>query len=58
MSSQRHLDLAGPWYPAVNERGNPVVEVFEGSIPCGPSESKGCEKIKVALVFYQGAAGQ
>lgn len=37
-----------PWYPAVNEHGDPVFAVFESRIPCAD-----CEKIKFALALYR-----
>lgn len=36
-----------PWYPGVNERGDPALGVFESRIPCSD-----CEKIKFALALY------
>ena len=37
-----------PWYPPVNEQGDPVFAVFESRIPC-----EDCEKIKIALALYK-----
>lgn len=37
-----------PWYPSVNENGDPVFAVFESRIPCAD-----CEKIKFGLALYQ-----
>lgn len=42
-----------PWYPAVNENGDPIAAVFEGRIPCFESGYVNCDKIKVALVLYE-----
>jgi hypothetical protein len=36
-----------PWYPSVNENGDPVFAVFESRIPCAD-----CEVIKFSLVLY------
>ncbi|MFO1349930.1 MAG: copper resistance protein NlpE N-terminal domain-containing protein [Gammaproteobacteria bacterium] len=37
-----------PWYPTVNENGDPVFAVFESRIPCAD-----CQKIKFALALYR-----
>jgi len=37
-----------PPYPETNARGEPILAVFEGRIPC----ASGCEKMKVGLVLY------
>lgn len=42
-----------PWYPAVNENGDPVLAVYEGHIPCMAIPD--CNKIKVGLALYQSA---
>lgn len=42
-----------PWYPAVNENGDPVLVVYEGRIPCMVIPD--CNKIKVGLALYQNA---
>ncbi|MBI5149407.1 MAG: copper resistance protein NlpE N-terminal domain-containing protein [Candidatus Omnitrophica bacterium] len=42
-----------PWYPAVNEHGDPVLAVYEGRIPCMATPD--CSKIKMGLAFYQNA---
>ncbi len=40
-----------PWYPAVNENGDPVLAVYEGRVPCMAIPD--CNKIKVGLALYQ-----
>lgn len=48
-----------PWYPAVNENGDPVFAVFEGRTPCvGQMAIPDCNKIKVGLALYQNAQTQ
>jgi NlpE N-terminal domain len=44
--------VSEPWYPSTNERGDPILAVFEGRVPCADPEYVKCEKIKVALVLY------
>lgn len=39
-----------PWYPVVNENGDPVFTVFESRIPCAVID---CTKIKFALALYR-----
>lgn len=38
-----------PPYPETNARGDPILAVFEGRVPC---PSPDCEKMKVGLVLY------
>lgn len=42
-----------PWFPAVNDAGDPVFAVFEGRVPCSDMDPLSCDKVKVALVLYQ-----
>jgi hypothetical protein len=42
-----------PWYPPMNEYGDPILGVFEGRIPCTEPSLVGCDKVKVALVLYR-----
>lgn len=37
-----------PWYPSVNENGDPLLAVFESRIPCAD-----CNTIKFGLALYR-----
>jgi len=37
-----------PWYPVVNNNGDPIFAVFEGRIPCTD-----CQVIKLGLALYE-----
>jgi hypothetical protein len=37
-----------PWYPETNERGDPVVAVFESRVPCAD-----CQATKLGVALYR-----
>ncbi len=37
-----------PWYPSVNENGDPVSVVYEGRVPCDD-----CQVLKIGLALYR-----
>ena len=50
---QRDPVAVEPWFPTLDEKGDPVFAVFEGRIPCNSPELIGCDKVKVSLVLYK-----
>jgi hypothetical protein len=55
--AQQPATPIAPWYPAVDEGGNPVSALFEGRVPCSEPALRGCDKVKVALALYRDRSG-
>jgi hypothetical protein len=47
-SYQERPAVVEPWYPRVNENGDPLFAVYENRIPCAD-----CERTKLALALYR-----
>lgn len=47
ISCKQEKPSPGPWYPEINDSGEPVIAVYESRIPCDD-----CERLKFALALY------
>ena len=54
-SAPERPDTFEPWYPLVNENGDPAVSYFANHVPCSIDEppATDCQRVKFAIVFYR-----